>query len=129
MLIERKVFGMSEPMHWCDYKHYTVIDPQQYDINDNILTVEKGVLLKKTNSIPLYDLKEAKLTRTLIQRIFGLCTIILITREDSERTITLENVWYNDGEIYRTIVCEIDRIYREMIMFHYRRTSPFFDCE
>lgn len=120
---------MSEPMRWFDYKHYTVIDPQQYDINDSILTVEKGILLKKTSSIPLYDLKEAKLTRSLLQRIFGLCTIILISREDSEKVITLENVRYDDGEIYRTIVCEIDRTYREMIMFRYSRGSPFLDCE
>lgn len=119
---------MTESMRWCDCKHYTVFDPQQYDITDNILTVEKGIIFKKTNSIPLYDLKEAKLSRSLLQRIFGLCTILLISREDSEKVISLENVWYDSGEAYRTIVSEIDRNFREVILLRLHRNSAFFEC-
>lgn len=122
------VFNMTESMRWCDCKHYTVFDPQQYDITDNILTVEKGIIFKKTNSIPLYDLKEAKLSRSLLQRIFGLCTILLISREDSEKVISLENVWYDSGEAYRTIVSEIDRNFREVILLRLHRNSAFFEC-
>lgn len=119
---------MTESMRWCDFKHYTVFDPQQYDITDNILTVEKGIVFKKTDSIPLYDLKEAKLSRSLLQRIFGLCTILLISREDSEKVILLENVWYDSGEAYRTIVSEIDRNFREVILLRLHRNSAFFEC-
>ena len=119
---------MTESMRWCDCKHYTVFDPQQYDITDNILTVEKGIIFKKTDSIPLYDLKEAKLSRSLLQRIFGLCTILLISREDSEKVISLENVWYDSGEAYRTIVSEIDRNFREVILLRLHRNSAFFEC-
>lgn len=122
------VFNMTESMRWCDCKHYTVFDPQQYDITDNILTVEKGIIFKKTDSIPLYDLKEAKLSRSLLQRIFGLCTILLISREDSEKVISLENVWYDSGEAYRTIVSEIDRNFREVILLRLHRNSAFFEC-
>lgn len=122
------VFNMTESMRWCDCKHYTVFDPQQYDITDNILTVEKGIIFKKTDSIPLYDLKEAKLSRSLLQRIFGLCTILLISREDSEKVILLENVWYDSGEAYRTIVSEIDRNFREVILLRLHRNSAFFEC-
>lgn len=118
---------MTEPMRWCDYKHYTILDPQQYYIDDNILTVEKGVLNKQMNSTPLYSLKEAKLTRTLIQRLFGLCTIVLVSRDSPEKTIILENIWYDDGDMYRTIVCEIERTYREMVMFRYRRGVAILD--
>ena len=119
---------MTESMRWFDCKHYTVFDPQQYDITDNILTVEKGIIFKKTDSIPLYDLKEAKLSRSLLQRIFGLCTILLISREDSEKVILLENVWYDSGEAYRTIVSEIDRNFREVILLRLHRNSAFFEC-
>lgn len=119
---------MTESMRWCDCKHYTVFDPQQYDITDNILTVEKGIIFKKTDSIPLYDLKEAKLSRSLLQRIFGLCTILLISREDSEKVISLENVWYDSGEAYRTIVSEIDRNFREVILLRLHRNSACFEC-
>jgi len=119
---------MTESMRWCDCKHYTVFDPQQYDITNNILTVEKGIIFKKTDSIPLYDLKEAKLSRSLLQRIFGLCTILLISREDSEKVISLENVWYDSGEAYRTIVSEIDRNFREVILLRLHRNSAFFEC-
>ena len=119
---------MSEPMRWYDCKHYTFFGPQQYDIADNILTVEKGILFKKTESVPLYDLKEAKLSRSLIQRVFGLCTIILISREGSEKVIKLENVWYDGGETYSAIVSEIDRNFREVIMLRMHRSSAFFEC-
>ncbi len=119
---------MTESMRWYDCKHYTVLDPQQYDITDNILTVEKGIIFKKTDSIPLYDLKEAKLSRSLLQRIFGLCTILLISREDSEKVISLENVWYDSGEAYRTIVSEINRNFREVILLRLHRNSAFFEC-
>lgn len=118
---------MTESMCWYDCKHYTAFDPQQYDITDNIITVEKGIIFKKTDSVPLYDLKKAKLSRLLIQHILGLCTIILISRESSEKVITLENVWYDSNEAYRTIVSEIDRNFREVIMPHLHRNSTFFE--
>ena len=119
---------MTDSMRWCDYKHYTLLDPQQYYIDDDILTVEKGVLNKQMNSTPLYSLKEARLTRTLLQRLFGLCTIVLVSRDNPEKTITLQNIWYDDGDMYRTIVYEIERTYREMAMFRYRRGVAILDC-
>ncbi len=120
---------MVDSVCWSDYKHYTLFDPQQYDINDNILTVEKGLFFKKTSSIPLYSLKEAKLSRSLIQRIFGLCTISFVSRGDPETVIAVENVWYDQGKLYRSIVCEIDRAYREMYMHHFNRNYAFVDYD
>lgn len=120
---------MVDYMCWSDYKHYTLFDPQQYDINDAILTVEKGLFFKKTSSTPLYSLKEARLSRSLLQRIFGLCTISLVSREDPEAVIAVENVWYDQGELYRSIVYEIDRTYREMHMFHFNRNHAFVEYE
>lgn len=111
---------MYEQISWCDRKHYTVIDPQIYDIFEDILTVEKGIFYKKINSIPLYNLKDVKLTRSTVQRMCGLCTIRLIPRDNSENDIILENIWY-DYEFYNTLVSVIHYLYREMVMHHYIR--------
>lgn len=98
---------------WSDKKHYTIFDPQTYLIYDSMLTIQKGFLSKNIFSTPLYKVKSVQVYRGLLQRFFGLCTMIIYS-VGSDEPIIMENVIFS-YKLYRSLITEIDRQYREIL--------------
>lgn len=102
----------NDTMSWADYKHLSLLDVQNYYISDGLVIVEKGLVSKEMYSLPMYKVMSAELYRSMIQRIFGLCTIILRIRDECEESIALENICYDGKEMYLDMILSINRSYR-----------------
>ncbi|WP_303824166.1 PH domain-containing protein [Ruminococcus flavefaciens] len=106
-------------MTWEDTKHFS-FDVRRYAIDNGTLTVETGFLSKTVEAIPLYRITSAQLHRTLLQRIMGICTITLHILDGSTDIIFLQNIYYDDGEMYRELVQQIENAFYDSIYFRRR---------
>lgn len=114
-------------MTWEDTKHYS-FDIKRYAIDNGTLTVETGFLSKTVESIPFYRITSAQLHRTLLQRIMGICTITLHILDGPTDIINLQNIYYDDGEIYRELVQQIENAFYDTIYFRRRNTNTDRGC-
>ncbi len=64
----------------------------KYEIRENILTIIKGFFTVKEDDCYMYKITDVEITRTLLQRMFGLSTITLFTSDVTDRTIVLKNI-------------------------------------
>ncbi|SFB89014.1 PH domain-containing protein [Butyrivibrio sp. YAB3001] len=64
----------------------------KYEIRDNDFTIIKGFFTVKENDCYMYKISDVEITRTLLQRIVGLSTIILYTADVTDRTIVMKNI-------------------------------------
>jgi len=107
-------------MTWEDTKHFS-FDVRRYAIDNGTLTIETGFLSKTVEAIPLYRITSAQLHRTLLQRIMGICTITLHILDGPTDIIFLQNIYYDDGEMYRELVQQIENAFYDSLYFR-RRT-------
>ncbi len=114
-------------MTWEDTKHYS-FDIKRYAIDNGTLTVETGFLSKTVESIPFYRITSAQLHRTLLQRIMGICTITLHILDGPTDIISLQNIYYDDGEIYRELVQQIENAFYDTIYFRRGNTNTDRGC-
>lgn len=65
-----------------------------YTLTDQELSVKTGMLNQQFNLIKLFRIVDISIERTLLQRLFGLSTLVLATRDRSSRdgTVVLANV-------------------------------------
>lgn len=64
----------------------------KYELRDNDLTIIKGFFTVKENDCYMYKISDVEITRSLMQRIFGLSTIICFTSDVTDKTITMKNI-------------------------------------
>lgn len=64
----------------------------KYELRDNDLTIIKVFLTVKENDCYMYKISDVEITRSLLQRIFGLSTIICFTSDVTDKTITMKNI-------------------------------------
>ncbi|WP_026654174.1 MULTISPECIES: PH domain-containing protein [Butyrivibrio] len=64
----------------------------KYELRDNDLTIIKGFLTVRENDCYMYKVSDVEITRTLMQRIFGLSTIICYTSDVTDKTIVMKNI-------------------------------------
>lgn len=69
-----------------------------YTITDELLQVRKGLLKITENDCYLYKIQDVTLTMSLLERIFGLSTIVCHTGDTTDPIITLEHI-KNGAEI------------------------------
>ena len=69
-----------------------------YTITEELLQVKKGLLKIREDDCYLYKIQDVTLTMTLIERIFGLSTIICHTGDTTDPIIKLEHI-KNGSEI------------------------------
>lgn len=69
-----------------------------YTITDELLTVKEGLFKITENDCYLYKIQDVTLSRTLMERMFGLSTIICHTGDTTNPVITLEHI-KNGSEI------------------------------
>lgn len=64
----------------------------KYTITPSTLTINQGLLKTEENDCYMYKVQDVKLTTTLIERIFGLGTIICYTGDVTNPEIRLEHI-------------------------------------
>lgn len=63
-----------------------------YELTDNRLFIERGFLNKQYDEVRLYRILDVGLSRSLIQRIFGLGTIRVQSSDKSMNDFELKNI-------------------------------------
>lgn len=63
-----------------------------YRLYDNDLQIQTGLFTTKENDCYMYRISDVSLTRTLIQKLFGLGTITCYTSDVTNKTILLKNI-------------------------------------
>lgn len=64
----------------------------KYTITDDMLTMDEGLLRVEENDCYMYKVQDVKLTATLLERIFGLGTIICYTGDVTTKELKLEHI-------------------------------------
>ncbi len=63
-----------------------------YNIGDDLLTIDSGFLNQTENDCYMYKIADAKLTRSLFERMFGLGTITCYTGDTTDKVIELKHI-------------------------------------
>lgn len=63
-----------------------------YNIGDDLLTIDSGFFKTEENDCYMYKIADAKLTRTLFERIFGLGSITCYTGDTTDKVIELKHI-------------------------------------
>ena len=89
---------VEEPVLWHDRKRILgmPISFTVYDVDQDNLTIRKGLLSTTTDEMLLYRILDLKMKQTLGQKIFGVGTLILYTADQSNPTVELVNIKYPD---------------------------------
>ena len=64
----------------------------KYELRDNDLTIIKGFFTVREHDCYMYKVSDVEITRTLMQRIFGLSTITCFTSDVTDKTIVMKNI-------------------------------------
>ena len=89
---------VEEPVLWHDRKRILgmPISFTVYDVDQDNLTIRKGLLNTTTDEMLLYRILDLKMKQTLGQKIFGVGTLTLYTADQSNPTVELVNIKYPD---------------------------------
>lgn len=64
----------------------------KYSITSDMVTVDSGLLKTEENDCYMYKVQDVKLTTTLLERIFGLATIICYTGDVTNPQLSLVHI-------------------------------------
>ena len=64
----------------------------KYTIGQEILTINTGLLRTEENDCYMYKVQDLKLTTTLMERIFGLATVVCYTGDVTHPQISLTHI-------------------------------------
>ena len=63
-----------------------------YNIGEDLLTVDTGFFKKEENDCYMYKIQDARLSRSLGQRMFGLGTVTCFTGDTTDKQLVLKNI-------------------------------------
>ena len=68
----------------------------KYTISPSLLTVSQGLLNTTEDDCYMYKIQDVKLNKSLIERIFGLSTVICYTGDVTHHEVKLEHIKHAD---------------------------------
>ncbi len=68
----------------------------KYKISPSLLTISQGFLNTTEDDCYMYKIQDVKLTKTLLERIFGLATILCYTGDITHKEVRLEHIKHAD---------------------------------
>ena len=63
-----------------------------YEIEEEIVTIRQGLITQKENDCYMYKIQDVVLVRSLVERMFGLGTIICHTGDVTHPTLELKHI-------------------------------------
>jgi uncharacterized membrane protein YdbT with pleckstrin-like domain len=87
-----------------------------YTVKDDLITVNRGFFSKVENDCFMYKVQDVTLKRTLVERIFGLGTIVCYTGDVTDSVLMIEHI-KNSKEVKKFILeqSEIERSKRRTL--------------
>ncbi|MDE6212648.1 MAG: PH domain-containing protein [Lachnospiraceae bacterium] len=64
----------------------------KYTINERVITINEGLLSSKENDCYLYKVQDVELRTSLVERIFGLGTVVCFTGDTTHPQLFLEHI-------------------------------------
>ena len=64
----------------------------KYEIRENDFTIIKGFFTVRENDCYMYKISDVEITRSFMQRLAGLSTIVLYTSDVTDKTIIMKNI-------------------------------------
>lgn len=64
----------------------------RYEIKEDMITIDTGFLNKVENDCYMYKVQDVQLRTTLLERIFGLGTVVCYTGDNTSPTLQLEHI-------------------------------------
>lgn len=104
------VLWQQRKRNWCRTPFTFTV----YTLTDRELSVKTGILNESFNLIKLFRIVDISVERTFLQRIFGMSTIVLDTRDQSSGNgvVALKNV-LNGFEVRKVLQEAVDASRRE----------------
>lgn len=69
-----------------------VVHFEEYTFNFDRLIITSGVINRKSDYLEYYRIKDYTLSRSLIERVFGLCTLCIISTDRTNPLLKLSNI-------------------------------------
>ena len=64
----------------------------RYTVKEEVITIDSGLLSTKENDCYMYRVQDVELVASLLERIFGLGTVICYTGDTTHPTLKLEHI-------------------------------------
>ncbi|MBO5291976.1 MAG: PH domain-containing protein [Lachnospiraceae bacterium] len=64
----------------------------KYSVKEEVITIDSGLLSTRENDCYMYKVQDVELTVSLVERIFGLGTVICYTGDTTHQTLKLEHI-------------------------------------
>lgn len=64
----------------------------KYEIKDDMITVDTGFLNKIENDCYMYKVQDVQLRTSLVERLFGLGTVVCYTGDNTSPTLELQHI-------------------------------------
>lgn len=64
----------------------------RYTVKEEVITIDSGLLSTKENDCYMYKVQDVELVASLLERIFGLGTVICYTGDTTHPTLKLEHI-------------------------------------
>lgn len=77
----------------------------KYIIRENVLTIDAGFLKKTENDCYMYKIQDVELVSSLMERIFGLSTVICYTGDTTHPKLVLEHI--KNGRAVKDFILEV----------------------
>ena len=78
-----------------------------YHIGEDLLTIDTGFFKLEQNDCYMYKITDAKLTRTLMERVFGLGTVTCYTGDTTDKVIEIKHI--KDSEEIKDYIIKADK--------------------
>ena len=64
----------------------------KYTVKEDIITIDSGLLKSVENDCYMYKVQDVELTATLVEKLFGLGTVVCHTGDTTHPTLKLEHI-------------------------------------